>query len=67
MRNLNELANEVIKISGKYTPISQILLFDYTDFENIGNNQTPELIIDTIAGDNIDKTMAWSEESVGDY
>ena len=30
--------------------------YNYTDFENIGNNQTPELIIDTIAGDNIDKT-----------
>ena len=30
--------------------------YNYTDFENIGNNQTPELIIDTIAGDNINKT-----------
>ena len=35
--------------------------YNYTDFENIGANQNPELIIDTIAGDNANKTPIFDQ------
>ena len=35
--------------------------YNYTDFENIGGNQNPELIIDTIAGDNANKTPIFDQ------
>jgi hypothetical protein len=39
----------------------QTHFYNYTDFENIGSNQNPELIIDTIAGDNADKTPIFEQ------
>ena len=35
--------------------------YNYADFENIGGNQNPELIIDTIAGDNANKTPIFDQ------
>tara|TARA_Y100001935_G_scaffold42585_1_gene34702 strand:+ start:395 stop:1294 length:900 start_codon:yes stop_codon:yes gene_type:complete len=39
----------------------QTHFYNYTDFENIGGNQNPELIIDTIAGDNANKTPIFDQ------
>ena len=39
----------------------QTHFYNYADFENIGSNQNPELIIDTIAGDNINKTPIFDQ------
>ena len=51
-----DLAEQYIAENDSIIEFMETHFYNYTDFENIGNNQTPELIIDTIAGDNINKT-----------
>ena len=51
-----DLAEQYIAENDSIIEFMETHFYNYTDFENIGNNQAPELIIDTIASDNINKT-----------
>ena len=56
-----DLAEQYIAENDSIIEFMQTHFYNYTDFENIGSNQNPELIIDTIAGDNADKTPIFEQ------
>ena len=56
-----DLAEQYIAENNSIIEFMQTHFYNYTDFENIGSNQNPELIIDTIAGDNADKTPIFEQ------
>ena len=56
-----DLAEQYIVENDSIIEFMQTHFYNYNDFENIGSNQNPELIIDTIAGDNADKTPIFEQ------
>ena len=56
-----DLAEQYIAENDSIIEFMQTHFYNYTDFENIGSNQNPELIIDTIAGDNANKTSIYDQ------
>ena len=58
---LRDLGEQYIAENDSIIEFMQTHFYNYTDFENIGSNQNPELIIDTIAGDNINKTPIFDQ------
>ena len=56
-----DLAEQYIAENDSIIEFMQTHFYNYTDFENIGSNQNPELIIDTIAGDNADNTPIFEQ------
>ena len=56
-----DMSEQYIAENDSIIEFMQTHFYNYSDFENIGVNQAPELIIDTIAGDNINKTPIFDQ------
>ena len=56
-----DLAEQYISENDSIVEFMKTHFYNYSDFENIDINQTPELIIDTIAGDNSNKTPIFDQ------
>ncbi|MBT5396116.1 MAG: hypothetical protein HOL20_04795, partial [Flavobacteriaceae bacterium] len=59
----NDIGPQYVLENDSIVEFLQTHFYNYKDFENLSSNNTVELLIDTISGDNIDKISLFDQVS----